>query len=152
MALFRPGLCDSTHSRMAARAWKTRQAERRLRSILRHEGCRQPTKCASWIRPPAAGKREGPLDWGNSGRPNRRPDAPWPHRRMKHSRHWLWLLLAVPIAIGLIGLRLHLPLLPLLPPPLPAVHGPEPYHQNFSPPPPLPPPIPPPPTPPTPTP
>src|SRR5437899_11231581 len=51
---------------------------------------------------------------------------------MKRSRHWLWLLLAVPIAIGLMRLRFDIEVLDLLPTSLPVVNGLKLYQQNFS--------------------
>ena len=51
---------------------------------------------------------------------------------MKRPRHWLWLLLAVPIAIGLMRLRFDIEVLDLLPTSLPVVNGLKLYQQNFS--------------------
>ena len=51
---------------------------------------------------------------------------------MKRPRHWLWLLLAVPIALGLMRLRFDIEVLDLLPPSLPVVNGLKLYQQNFS--------------------
>ncbi len=51
---------------------------------------------------------------------------------MKFSRHWLWLLLLVPIAIGAARLRFDVDVLNLLPGELPVVQGLKIYQQNFS--------------------
>ncbi|HEX4644427.1 MAG TPA: MMPL family transporter, partial [Verrucomicrobiae bacterium] len=48
------------------------------------------------------------------------------------SRHWLWLILAVPVALGLLRLRFDVEVLNLLPDDLPVVRGLKLYQQNFS--------------------
>jgi predicted exporter len=48
------------------------------------------------------------------------------------SRHWLWLLLALPVALGLCRLRFDAEVLNLLPPRSPAVQGLKLYQENFS--------------------
>ncbi len=51
---------------------------------------------------------------------------------MKLSRHWLWLLLLVPIAIGFARLRFDVEILNLLPDSSPVVQGLKLYQKNFS--------------------
>ncbi|HEU0011163.1 MAG TPA: MMPL family transporter [Verrucomicrobiae bacterium] len=53
-------------------------------------------------------------------------------RLSRLSRHWLWLLLALPIALGLWRLRFDAEVLNLLPPRSPAVQGLKLYQENFS--------------------
>lgn len=48
------------------------------------------------------------------------------------SRHWLWLILVVPVALGLLRLRFDVEVLNLLPNDLPVVRGLKLYQQNFS--------------------
>ena len=48
------------------------------------------------------------------------------------SRHWLWLLLALPVALGLWRLRFDVEVLNLLPPRSPAVQGLKLYQENFA--------------------
>src|SRR3954468_11651464 len=48
------------------------------------------------------------------------------------TRRWLWLLLLVPIVIGLVRLRFDVEVLDLLPPDLPAVQGLKLYQQHFA--------------------
>src|SRR6185295_414572 len=51
---------------------------------------------------------------------------------VKLSRHWLWLILLVPVALGLARLRFDVEVLNLLPADVPAVKGLLLYQQNFS--------------------
>ncbi len=51
---------------------------------------------------------------------------------MKLSRHWLWLLLVIPMAFGLWRLRLDVEVLNLLPDQFPVVRGIKLYQTNFS--------------------
>ena len=51
---------------------------------------------------------------------------------MKLSRHWLWLLLVIPMAFGLWRLRLDVEVLNLLPEQFPVVRGIKLYQTNFS--------------------
>lgn len=51
---------------------------------------------------------------------------------MKLSRHWLWLLLLVPMAFGLWRLKLDVEVLNLLPDQFPVVRGIKLYQTNFS--------------------
>ncbi|MFN7140964.1 MAG: hypothetical protein ACK4UN_16665, partial [Limisphaerales bacterium] len=48
------------------------------------------------------------------------------------SRHWLWLLLLIPIALGIVRLRFDVEVLNLLPENSPVVQGLQLYQQNFS--------------------
>ncbi|HEY2953485.1 MAG TPA: MMPL family transporter, partial [Verrucomicrobiae bacterium] len=51
---------------------------------------------------------------------------------MRRSRHWLWLLLLVPIAFGLARLRFDVEVLNLLPSDFPAVRGLKLYQTDFA--------------------
>ena len=53
-------------------------------------------------------------------------------RPFRFSRHWLWLLLALPVALGLWRLRFDVEILNLLPPRSPAVQGLKLYQENFA--------------------
>ena len=53
-------------------------------------------------------------------------------QRMKLSRHWLWLLLIIPAALGLMRLRLDVEVLNLLPDEFPVVRGIKLYQTNFA--------------------
>ena len=51
---------------------------------------------------------------------------------MQKSRHWLWLLFAIPVALGIARLHFDVEVLNLLPADLPVVQGLKLYQQNFS--------------------
>ncbi len=51
---------------------------------------------------------------------------------MKKSRHWLWFLFAIPIALGIARLHFDVEVLNLLPADLPVVQGLKLYQQNFA--------------------
>lgn len=51
---------------------------------------------------------------------------------MKLARHWPWLLLVVPVAVGLLRLRLDVEVMDLLPSNNPVVHGLKLYQQYFT--------------------
>src|SRR6266478_4824767 len=51
---------------------------------------------------------------------------------MKHPGRWLWLLLLLPIAIGLVRLRFNVEIFDLLPGNLPVVAGLKLYQQHFA--------------------
>src|SRR5438552_721156 len=51
---------------------------------------------------------------------------------MKASSYWLWLLLLVPLGIGIARLRFDVEILNLLPEKLPVARGLKSYQQNFS--------------------
>src|SRR4051794_27602165 len=48
------------------------------------------------------------------------------------SRHWLWLLLFVPVALGVVRLRLDVEVMDLLPSNEPVVHGLKLYQKYFT--------------------
>src|SRR6185369_6101405 len=51
---------------------------------------------------------------------------------LKHPGRWLWLLLLVPVALGLTRLRFDVEVFDLLPPSLPAVEGLKLYQEHFA--------------------
>jgi predicted RND superfamily exporter protein len=51
---------------------------------------------------------------------------------MKFSRHWLWLLLLIPVAMGFMRLRLDVEVMNLLPDELPVVRGLKLYQNHFA--------------------
>jgi hypothetical protein len=51
---------------------------------------------------------------------------------MKHSRSWLWLLLLVPLVLGIVRLRFDADILNLLPAQLPVAQGLKIYQEHFS--------------------
>lgn len=53
-------------------------------------------------------------------------------RTFRFSPHWLWLLLALPVVLGLWRLRFDVEVLNLLPARSPAVHGLKLYQENFA--------------------
>jgi len=55
-----------------------------------------------------------------------------PHPSLKHPGRWLWLILGVPIAIGLTRLRFDVEVFDLLPTNLPTVEGLKLYQEHFA--------------------
>src|ERR1700755_1916720 len=54
------------------------------------------------------------------------------HRALHHPGRWLWLVLLVPIVIGLARLRFDVDVFDLLPSDLPVVQGLKLYQEHFS--------------------
>src|SRR5512140_1960509 len=60
------------------------------------------------------------------------PELHLPHPSLKHPGRWLWLILAVPIVIGLARLRFDVEIFDLLPGNLNSVQGLKLYQEHFA--------------------
>ena len=65
-------------------------------------------------------------------KPSRQKQLSLPHPSLKHPGRWLWLVLSIPILLGLARLKFDVEIFHLLPPQLPEVKGLTLYQEHFA--------------------